>query len=196
MTDFIGRDLDQLDTPALLVDLDRLERNIARMAAFARKHGVALRSQAKSHKSAGIGRRQMDAGAVGLTVAKLDEAEAFLEAGFTDLFVANQVVGKQKWERLARLAQRGTMAVGVDDADVAAGIAAAARTVGATVDVVIEIDTGLHRAGVLPGEPALRLAEHIALLDGSDCAACSRMRVTPTARIRQRKSGASAGKRV
>lgn len=165
MTDLIGRDLDQLDTPALLVDLDRLERNIARMAAFAREHGLALRPHAKSHKAAGIARRQIDAGAVGLTVAKLDEAEAFLEAGFTDLFIANQVVGKQKWERLARLAQRGTIAVGIDNIDAARGLSDVARAHSVTIEVVVEIDSGLHRAGVLPGEPALHLAEIISRLD-------------------------------
>jgi D-serine deaminase-like pyridoxal phosphate-dependent protein len=166
VTDLLGRALEQLDTPALLVDLDRLERNVSRMAAFAREHGVDLRPHAKSHKSAAIARRQADAGAVGLTVAKLDEAEAFLDAGFTDLFIANEVVGPRKWERLARLAQRGTVAVGIDDASVAAGIASAARATGATVDLLIEIDSGLHRAGLLPGEPALHLAEAIARLDG------------------------------
>jgi D-serine deaminase-like pyridoxal phosphate-dependent protein len=166
VTDLLGRDLDQLDTPALLVDLDRLERNIARMAAFAREHGVMLRPHAKSHKAAGIARRQIDAGAVGLTIAKLDEAEAFLQAGFTDLFIANEVVGKHKWERLVRLAQRGTVAVGIDDVGTARGLAEIARAGSATVDVVIEIDSGLHRAGVLPGEPALRLAEEISRQHG------------------------------
>ena len=166
MTDLLGRQLEQLDTPALLVDLDRLERNVARMATFAREHGVALRPHAKSHKSAAIARRQVDAGAVGLTVAKLDEAEAFLDAGFTDLFIANEVVGPRKWERLVRLAQRGTVAVGIDDASVAASIASAARAIGAKVDLLIEIDSGLHRAGVLPGDPALRLAESITELEG------------------------------
>jgi D-serine deaminase-like pyridoxal phosphate-dependent protein len=166
MTDLIGRDLDQLDTPALLVDLDRMERNIARMAAFAREHSVTLRPHAKSHKSAAIARRQIAAGAGGLTVAKLDEAEAFLEAGFTDLFIANQVIGEHKWERLAGLAQRGSVAVGIDNADAARGLGDVAKAQSVVVEVVIEIDTGLHRAGVLPGEPALRLAETISRLDG------------------------------
>src|SRR5215831_9888976 len=84
--------VDELDTPAVLVDLDLLERNIARMAAFAREHGVQLRPHAKSHKTLQIAERQRTAGSSGLTVAKLDEAEAFLDHGFDDLFVANEVV--------------------------------------------------------------------------------------------------------
>ena len=100
----IGRSLDDLDTPAVLVDLDRLELNIRRMAQFAAEQGVALRPHAKSHKTAPIAARQMAAGATGLTVAKLDEAEALLDAGFADLFIANEVVGPQKWARLIGLA--------------------------------------------------------------------------------------------
>src|SRR5215510_3074033 len=102
-----------LDTPSVLVDLDILERNVRRMADFAARHGVRLRPHAKSHKTSAIARRQVDAGATGLTVAKLDEAAAFLEAGFDDLFVANQVIGPLKWRRLAEMQAHGTVAVGV-----------------------------------------------------------------------------------
>src|SRR4029079_14103261 len=94
------RSLQDLDTPAVVIDLDVLENNVTRMAQFAQAHGVALRPHAKSHKTLGVAERQRDAGCAGLTVAKLDEAEAFLAAGFDDLFVANQVVGVDKWERL------------------------------------------------------------------------------------------------
>jgi D-serine deaminase-like pyridoxal phosphate-dependent protein len=159
-----------LDTPSVLVDLDILDRNIRRMADFAAEHGVKLRPHAKSHKTAAIARRQVESGAIGLTVAKLDEAEAFLKlklnAGFADLFVANQVIGPLKWRRLAELQSHGTISVGVDSLAGARGIAAAALEVATTVPVLIEIDTGLHRAGVLPGEPALALAGQIASLDG------------------------------
>ena len=106
--------MSQLDTPSVLVDLDILERNVRRMADFAAEHRVKLRPHAKSHKTVAIARRQIEAGAVGLTVAKLDEAEAYLDAGFADLFVANQVVGPLKWRRLAELQARGSVAVGVD----------------------------------------------------------------------------------
>ena len=155
-----------LDTPSVLVDLDILDRNVRRMAEFAAEHGVKLRPHAKSHKTAAIARRQADADAVGLTVAKLDEAEAFLEAGFDDLFVANQVIGRLKWRRLAELQSHGTISVGVDSITGARGIAEAAREAATTVPVIIEIDTGLHRAGVLPGQPTLGLARQIAELDG------------------------------
>ena len=170
--------MEPLDTPSVLVDLDILDRNVRRMADFAAEHGVKLRPHVKSHKTAAIARRQVDVGAIGLTVAKLDEAEAFLrlrlklklklkfKAGFDDLFVANQIIGPVKWRRLAELQSHGTVAVGVDSLAGARGIAEAAREAGTTVPVLIEIDTGLHRAGVLPGEPALALARQIALLDG------------------------------
>ena len=166
LSSLVGCSLDLVDTPAVVVDLDRLETNIARMAAFASNRGVALRPHAKSHKAAAIARRQVAAGAVGLTVAKLDEAEAFLEAGFTDLFIANEIVGERKWQRLAALAARGSVAVGVDDPLAARGLDEVARVHGIVVDVLIEVDTGLGRAGVPPGEPVRRLAESIAGLQG------------------------------
>jgi D-serine deaminase-like pyridoxal phosphate-dependent protein len=155
-----------LDTPSVLVDLDILDRNVRRMADFAAEHGVKLRPHAKSHKTVAIARRQVESGAVGLTVAKLDEAEAFLNAGFNDLFVANQVIGPLKWRRLAELQSHGTVAVGVDSLAGARGIAEAALEAATTVPVVIEIDTGLHRAGVLPGEAAVALARQIASVAG------------------------------
>jgi D-serine deaminase-like pyridoxal phosphate-dependent protein len=155
-----------LDTPALLVDLPTLERNIRRMAEFAAQHDVALRPHTKSHKTAEIARRQVAAGARGLTVAKLDEAEAFLDAGFDDVFVANQVIGAAKWQRLAELQRRATVAVGIDSLVGARGIASAAQAAGVTVPVLIEVDSGLHRAGVLPGDQALALARHATELRG------------------------------
>ena len=160
----MGRRLEELDTPCVVVDLDLMERNIQRMAAFAAEHGLQLRPHAKSHKTLGIAERQRAAGSTGLTVAKLDEAEAYLDAGFSDLFIANEVVGVDKWRRLVDLQRRGTVAVGVDDVQAAEGLDAAARVGGATVPVLIEVDTGLHRAGVEPGEPALRLARQLASL--------------------------------
>src|SRR3954471_14942668 len=96
----VGDSLDRLDTPAVVVDLDILEQNVERMAHFAREQGVGLRPHAKSHKTREIAERQRAAGNRGLTVAKLDEAEAYLDAGFDDLFVANEVVGTDKWQRL------------------------------------------------------------------------------------------------
>src|SRR5215218_5093230 len=157
----LGKQLEELDTPTVVVDLDVLERNVRAMAHFAAEQGIALRPHAKSHKTLGIARRQAEAGAVGLTVAKLDEADAFLAAGFDDLLIANEVVGPLKWRRLAALNARGRVAVGVDALDVAAGIAAVAREMGVVVPVLVEVDCGLHRAGVPPGEATAGLAEKL-----------------------------------
>jgi D-serine deaminase-like pyridoxal phosphate-dependent protein len=159
-----GRVIDELDTPCVLVDLDILERNVARMARFAQEHGLSLRPHAKSHKTLGIAERQAAAGCSGLTVAKLDEAEAFLAHGFDDLFVANEVVGVDKWQRLVGLQARGRVAVGIDSLEAAEGLNAVAHGQGVDVPVLIEVDSGLGRAGVLPGNQALTLAQHLVQL--------------------------------
>lgn len=157
----IGRHWTELDTPVVLVDLDRLERNIELMAALARTHGVALRPHIKTHKSVAIAKRQIAAGAVGLTAAKLDEAGVFADAGFDDLFVAYELVSAAKLERAIALAGRVKLAFGVDSQEGVDAAAAAARHSGATLRVRIEIDSGLHRCGVLP-EGAAPLARRIA----------------------------------
>jgi D-serine deaminase-like pyridoxal phosphate-dependent protein len=157
----LDRTLDQLDTPCVVVDLDVLERNVERMARFAREQGVRLRPHAKSHKTREIAERQRTAGSAGLTVAKLDEAEAYLSHGFDDLFVANEVVGNDKWQRLAAYQQRGRVAVGIDSISGADGMDAVARAQGVHVPVLIEVDSGLGRAGVLPGDATLKLAQHV-----------------------------------
>ena len=162
----IGQSIQVLDTPAVLVDLDLLERNVARMAAFAVEHTIALRPHAKSHKTLGIAERQRSAGARGFTVAKLDEADAYLTAGFDDLLIANEIVGIDKWHRLAAMQQRGSVAAGIDDFRAAAGMAKVARQAGVTVPVLIEVDSGLRRAGVAPGSATLALAEKVASLEG------------------------------
>ncbi len=162
----IGQLIQALDTPAVLVDLDVLERNVARMAAFAAEHTTALRPHAKSHKTFLIAERQRAAGAHGLTVAKLDEADAYLAAGFDDLLIANEIVGVDKWQRLAAMQRRGSVAAGIDDFQAAAGMAEAARQAGVTVPVLIEVDSGLRRAGVAPGPATLELAAKIAGLEG------------------------------
>lgn len=162
----IGQSVGALDTPAVLVDLDVLERNVARMAAFAAEHGIGLRPHAKSHKTLEIAERQRSAGARGFTVAKLDEADAYLAAGFDDLLIANEIVGIDKWQRLAAMQRRGSVIAGVDSVQAAAGMADVARQVGVTVPVVIEVDCGLRRAGVPPGQAALELAKEIATMSG------------------------------
>ncbi len=150
-----------LDTPALVVDLDLLERNIARMAEIARDGGKSLRPHTKTHKTPEIAQLQVDSGASGLTVAKLGEAEVYAERGFTDIFIANEIVGAPKIERLVALAERCRVIVGVDSKEVARPISEAARARGLRVPVRIEIDTGLGRAGVRNQADAVELGKRI-----------------------------------
>ena len=155
-----------LETPAVLVDLDVLERNIARMAERARACGVRLRPHAKTHKVIEVGRRQIAAGATGLSLAKPSEAEVFADAGFDDLFIAYPVVGADKARRLLALGERlRRLAVGVDSVEGASTLAGAFRAAGRTLDVMLKIDSGLHRVGVLP-ERALETARRLADLPG------------------------------
>ncbi len=151
----------ELDTPALLVDLDRLENNIARMAAFARQQGIPLRPHTKTHKSPDIAKMQLAAGAKGVTCAKLGEAEVMAEAGLDDILVANEIIGEKKFTRLIDLTRRVRLCVAVDSAAGAGSLNAALEQAAVSVDVLIEINCGQDRAGVLPGEPALHLAREI-----------------------------------
>jgi D-serine deaminase-like pyridoxal phosphate-dependent protein len=158
--------VETLDTPALVVDLDRLEANISRWAAAAREAGVKLRPHAKTHKCVEIARRQMAAGATGLTLAKIGEAEVMARAGISDIFIANEMVGDAKMARLLALARSARVRVGVDSTDVAEPLAKAAQAAGMTLDVLLEVDTGLGRCGVAPGDPLLALAQEVARLRG------------------------------
>jgi len=146
-----------LDTPALVVDLDVLEANVAAMATDLAARGLALRPHAKTHKSIEIARRQRDAGAVGLTVATLGEAEVFAAAGFDDLFVAYPLIATgPKAGRLRALADRAHLRVGVDSVDGAGILGSAAGRPG--IEVLVELDSGQHRTGVAPPD-APRVAE-------------------------------------
>ena len=162
----VGDPIDAIDTPALVLELDAFEANLARMAAFVRGSRVRLRPHAKSHKCPEIAKRQVALGAVGICAQKTSEAEAFVDAGIGDVLVSNEVVGRAKLDRLARLAKRAKVSVCCDDAANARDISAAARAAGSTLDVLIEVDVGQHRCGVEPGEPAAALAKEIASLPG------------------------------
>ncbi len=160
-----------LDTPAALVDVDVLEQNIAAGASAAQAGGKSLRPHIKTHKCVEIARMQVAAGACGLTVAKLGEAEVFADAGFRDLFVANEVVGAAKVDRLAALAGRADMTLGTDSVECSEGLAEAGRRAGRPLRVRVEVDTGHHRGGVRSVGEAARLGEWIAgcadlVLDG------------------------------
>jgi D-serine deaminase-like pyridoxal phosphate-dependent protein len=146
----VGDGVDAIATPALVIDLDAMRRNIGRMATFAREHGIALRPHAKTHKSGAIARLQIEAGAVGVCVQKLSEAEALAAAGLTDIFISNEIVDAAKLARLAMLARRITLAVAVDSMLGVDRLAAALKAAGASVDVFVEIDVGQGRCGVAP----------------------------------------------
>jgi D-serine deaminase-like pyridoxal phosphate-dependent protein len=154
----IGRMKDDLDTPALLVDLDVLAVNIARIARSCREHGVAWRPHIKAHKTPEIAHMQIAAGAVGVTCAKLGEAEVMAEAGITDILIANQIIGPAKIARLVALLARAEVVVAVDDPGNIAALGEAAAAAGCCLAVVIEVDIGMRRAGVLPGAPVRDLA--------------------------------------
>jgi D-serine deaminase-like pyridoxal phosphate-dependent protein len=141
---------DGLVTPCLVVDLDAMDANLAAMAAAARERGLALRPHAKTHKSPEIARRQLAAGAVGLTVATVAEAEVFVGAGCADVFVAYPLwVDAARGARLHALRERASLRVGVDSAE---GAAALARHAGRDLEVLVEIDSGHHRTGVAPAD--------------------------------------------
>jgi D-serine deaminase-like pyridoxal phosphate-dependent protein len=153
--------LADVDTPALLLDLDAFEKNLKTMTDAVRPLGKRLRPHAKSHKCAEIAQRQVAAGAVGVCVQKTAEAEALVEGGVRDVLIANEVVGRAKLARLAQLGKSARIGVCVDDAAIVADLDAAARATGARLDVYVEVNVGANRCGVEPGEPALRLAQAV-----------------------------------
>jgi D-serine deaminase-like pyridoxal phosphate-dependent protein len=159
---FCGKPVEAADTPALLLDLDVAEANLAKMTAFFRNRPARLRPHFKSHKCTTLARRQVAAGAaVGITCAKLGEAEVLAEAGIKDILIANQVVGPLKMTRLVEVARRCEVRVAVDSEPNVQELSAAATSAGVTLGVLIEVDIGMKRCGVAPGEPALALAKQI-----------------------------------
>ncbi len=157
--------LNDLPTPAVLIDLDVLERNVQRMAEDARAKGVRLRPHAKTHKVLEVGRLQLRAGAAGLTLAKTSEAEVFAAAGFEDIFLGYPVVGADKARRLLALAERVRILVGVDSVEGARTLSDVFAAAGRRLEVRLKIDSGLHRVGVLP-EQAVGMGRAVAGLPG------------------------------
>jgi len=155
-----------LDTPEIVLDLDVVRANIERAATMARDSGVVLRPHTKTHKLPQIARLQLEAGAVGVQVAKLGEAEVMADSGVEDILVGYPIVGAQKLARLADLAERVSISVTIDSDEVASGISRTAQERGLTIPALLELDTGLHRLGVLPGAGAADVAERIAALPG------------------------------
>jgi len=146
----VGDPVDAIDTPALVIDLDAMERNLAAMAAFARKHGIRLRPHAKMHKSGAIAQLQMQAGAVGVCVQNVGEAEALAAAAVADIYISNEVIAPAKLARVAALAGRVKLAIAVDSSLGIDRLAAALKAAGTSLDVFVEIDVGQGRCGVAP----------------------------------------------
>jgi D-serine deaminase-like pyridoxal phosphate-dependent protein len=161
----IGSPIEDLDTPALLLDGPASDRNLRTMADFFRDRRCRLRPHFKNHKCTTLARRQQAAGyTVGFTCAKLGEAETLAQTGIDNILVANQVVGPRKVARLIDLARKVDVTVAVDHEDQARAISEAAFAAGVTVGVLVEVDIGMRRCGVPPGEAALDLARRVAVL--------------------------------
>jgi len=157
-----------LDTPAVVCDLDKMERNIRDMAAHCRDLGIALRVHTKSHKIPEIAHKQLAAGAVGVCCQKLGDAEVMVAGGIQDVLIPYNIVGPIKVERLLRLARRATITVALDSLEVAQGISEGTRRWGGNVRVLIECDTGGKRCGVQSPEAARVLARQVMELPGLD----------------------------
>jgi D-serine deaminase-like pyridoxal phosphate-dependent protein len=172
LAQLVGQNVNAIDTPALVVDLDAMKRNLGRMAEFARKHDVRWRPHAKTHKSVALAKLQIQAGAVGVCVQKTAEAEIMARGGVYNLYISNEVVAAPKLARVAALAHRvaaenGQLAIAVDSTE---GVGRLARAMnearsqvaaGAVVDVFVEIDVGQGRCGVPPGKAAVALVHEI-----------------------------------
>ena len=164
---WIGQGVEDIDTPSLVIDLDAMERNLARMAAFARERGLRLRPHAKMHKSAELSRLQMAHGAVGVCVQKTDEALRLAAAGVGDIYISNEVIAPAKLARLAAAVRerQARFAIAVDSTEGIDRLAVALQAAGvheaAAIDVFVEIDVGQGRCGVPPGEATLPLVRRI-----------------------------------
>ena len=158
--------IDELDTPAYLVDLDVMERNIASMADHCRNLDIALRCHTKSHKIPEIAHRQVKAGAIGIACQKLGEAEVMAAAGIENILIPYNIVGARKVERLTRVSRRAEIIVAVDNEITARGMSGRALQDNCRVYVIIELDTGTQRCGVQSPEAAADLAERIMDLRG------------------------------
>jgi D-serine deaminase-like pyridoxal phosphate-dependent protein len=163
MTDMTDRPrtVDEIDTPAVLIDIDRVERNIARAQAAADAAGVKLRPHIKTHKLPLFARKQVEAGAAGITCQKIGEAEVMADGGLTDIFVPYNILGGEKLARLKALHDRVTLSVTVDSATTIEGLADTFRDAGHPLKVLVECDTGGGRCGVQTSDEALALARKI-----------------------------------
>lgn len=156
--------LSELDTPALVVDLDILDRNLRRVADYARSHDLRLRPHTKTHKSPEMAKRQIALGAAGITVAKVGEAEVMLEADPPDLLVAYPVIGRKKLSRLMEVARQTRITVALDSLFAAQQLSDAAREAQVEIGLLCEVDVGLNRVGVTPGPELIELGQQLVRL--------------------------------
>ena len=160
--------ISELETPAVVVDLDVMDRNLARMAQYCRSKNLNLRPHTKTHKVPELAKRQLASGAHGITVAKLGEAEVMIDAGITDVFIAYPLIGVGKAERLAAVAARANITVALDSVEVAEAISSHLNSRGVRVGVLIEMDVGFGRCGVGKPQDVLSLAQRITDLPALD----------------------------
>jgi D-serine deaminase-like pyridoxal phosphate-dependent protein len=170
----VGRALSEVETPVAVIDLDRLEANLAELQSYVDAHGIELWPHTKTHKSPEIGRRQLELGARGLTVAKTGEAEVFQEAGASSILVHYPPFGTDKWERLADIVASGVeLTVAVDSVPPAAGLAETLARRGLRASLLVELDVGLHRTGQTTAEGALAVAQELSRLPAVEVAGIS-----------------------
>ncbi len=166
----IGANKFDLDTPILCIDLDVMESNISKMAEFIHQRGKQWRPHEKCHKTPPIAWKQIAAGAIGVTCAKVSEAEVMASAGIRNILVANMVVGQPKWERVASLCKSAEPIIACDHFAQVEPLAAICRRRGVTCKMLIEVNIGLNRVGITPGRDTLELAQAIDKLDGVELA--------------------------
>jgi D-serine deaminase-like pyridoxal phosphate-dependent protein len=162
----VGIEREEIDTPALLVDLDLMEKNLQTMADFFHGKRAKFRPHTKVHRTPALAHKQMKAGAAGICCQKVSEAEVMADAGIRDIMVPNQIVTPSKIRRLVKLATSANISVPIDSIENADDLSKAATEQGIKLNVWLDVHTGSQRCGVEPGEPALRLAEHINSLPG------------------------------
>jgi D-serine deaminase-like pyridoxal phosphate-dependent protein len=153
--------LRELDTPALLLDLDAMERNLTKMARFFGAGATQLRPHYKNHKCPVLARRQMDAGAIGMTCATFTEAEALVSSGITDILISSETVGERKISRFVELSRQADVKAVVDHAKAVAAIGAAGRAKECSLSVLVNVNVGQNHTGVMPGEPVVELARKV-----------------------------------
>ncbi len=158
--------ISELETPAVVVDLDAMERNLARLASYTAAHGLQLRPHTKTHKIPAIAKMQVESGCSGITVAKAGEAEVMAHAGLDNILIAYPIFGAAKLGRVAELAREKRITVAVDSEVTARALSEAAVHAGSTIHLLVEVDVGMRRCGVARPEGALELARAMAKLPG------------------------------